>query len=196
VVDPIAAAGCVIWQHGWGHHFYDNGEFGEGRPLDRMIEDAQRGWQQLDRVLGPQNWQRVFVPPNHQLAMSFKSMIPGLGYLGVSAGLPLTPPLNGVTEVNAEVDVMDWPKGRILPLSAVADAIADALRARRQRQVPSDTPLGLLTHHLAFDEAAWDWGADDPGRAGRASGRHISCERVRCFPRLSRHRDSRNRGHP
>jgi len=155
VADLATPAGCPIWQHGWGHHFHGDGEFGNSRPLGDMLDDAMRGQETLDRLLGPSGWQRVFVPPNHQLSMSFKSMIPVLGYAGVSAGIPVTPSIDHVIEVNAEIDVMDWPAGRALPLEIVCGLFEVALRARRTGDVPADRPIGILTHHLAFSEADW-----------------------------------------
>jgi hypothetical protein len=151
----VSTENCCIWQHGWGHHFHHAGEFGEARPLDLMVRDALAGQRALDRLLGPSGWQRVFVPPNHALSMPFKSLIPSLGYLGVSAGVQLTPPLDHVVEVNAEIDVMNWPEGKILSESAICRMIADQLRSRRTGSIPIDRPIGLLTHHLAFDDDAW-----------------------------------------
>jgi hypothetical protein len=153
----IAAEGpCCIWQHGWGHHFHAAGEFGEERDVALMVQDALSGQREMDRVFGPGGWQRVFVPPNHMLSVAFKSLLPGLGYLGVSAGDPLTPRLAHVVEVNAEVDVMDWPQRKLLPESTICDMLVDQLALRRSGGVPADRPLGILTHHLVFDDHAWD----------------------------------------
>lgn len=155
VLPLTASAGCPLWQHGWGHHFHDDGEFGDSRPLDAMIEDALRGQETLDSRFGPDRWQRVFVPPNHRLSMSFKALIPTLGYVGVSAGDPLTPGLEGVREVNAEVDVMNWPARKVLPSETIQRMITAVLEQRRSGLIPSDRPTGILTHHLAFDDDAW-----------------------------------------
>lgn len=153
----IAADGdCCLWQHGWGHHFHAAGEFGEERDVELMVHDALAGRRELDRVFGPGGWQRVFVPPNHMLSVAFKSLLPGLGYLGVSAGDPLTTRLAHVVEVNAEIDVMDWPPRQLLPESTICDMLVDQLALRRTGGVPADRPLGILTHHLVFDDHAWD----------------------------------------
>ena len=114
LVDAICPTRCCIWQHGWGHDFYESGEFGNGRRLGAMISDALEGRNALDALCGESGWQRVFVPPNHGLAMDFKNLIPALGYTVLSAGVPLTPEVPHVAELNAEVDVMDWPRGRVL----------------------------------------------------------------------------------
>jgi hypothetical protein len=153
----LAATGrCCFWQHGWGHRFYTAGEFGEERAIELMVRDAYLGQQALDSLLGRDGWQRVFVPPNHMLSVPFKSLVPGLGYLGLSAGVPLTPRLAHVVEVNAEVDVMDWPNKRLLSESAICDMLVEQLRQRRGGAVPVDRPVGILTHHLVLDDGAWD----------------------------------------
>jgi hypothetical protein len=156
LIELTADGRCCVWQHGWGHHFYEAGEFGEERALELMVHDALLGQQALDGVFGRAGWQRVFVPPNHMLAVPFKSLLPGLGYLGVSAGVPLTPRLAHVVEVNAEVDVMDWPERKLLPESTICDMLVEQLVLRRSGDVPADRPLGVLTHHLVFDHEAWD----------------------------------------
>lgn len=155
LVSLVVGTDCCIWQHGWGHHFHTAGEFGEGRPIGLMLREALSGQQALDRLFGPSRWQRVFVPPNHMLSLPFKSLLPGLGYLGVSAGLPLTPPLEHVVEVNAEIDVMNWPKGMILGEDTIYDMLIEQLVSRRTGDVPVERPIGLLTHHLVFDAEAW-----------------------------------------
>lgn len=155
LVDVLSTAPCRVWQHGWGHHFHASGEFGDGRALTLMIEDGERGQRALDWLFGPDGWQRVFVPPNHMLSMAFKTLVPTLGYLGVSAGVPLTAPVEGVAEVNAEIDVMDWPAGRILSSDTLCAMVLEQLRSRRQATVPDNRPIGLLTHHLALDDAGW-----------------------------------------
>src|SRR5262249_28677441 len=66
--------------------FHKSGEFGDGRTLDTMADDAVAGARALDSLFGPVGWQKVFVPPNHKLSLAFKALIPKLGYLGLSAG--------------------------------------------------------------------------------------------------------------
>jgi hypothetical protein len=155
LVDAIYSTRCCIWQHGWGHDFYDTGEFGDGRSLGAMISDALEGRNALDALCGESGWQRVFVPPNHALAMDFKNLIPALGYTALSAGVPLTPELPHVAELNAEVDIMDWPRGRLLGEDDIFMMLAAQLGSRRNGTDPHDKPIGILTHHLVFDDHAW-----------------------------------------
>ena len=146
---------CSIWQHGWDHTFHEDGEFGTSRPAQSMMQDALMGQRALDELFGTTGWQRVFVPPNHALSMAFKARVHDLDYLGVSAGDPLTPRIKNVRELNAENDLMDWPKGALLPLTEICDRLSQQLRAQRTEPAAHADPIGILTHHLAFNESAW-----------------------------------------
>src|SRR5262245_4194320 len=157
LVNLVSGKHCCIWQHGLSHDFHVSGEFGDGRSLPIMMKDALCGQRALDRLFGPAGWQPVFVPPNHSLSMTFKSLIPYLGYVGLSAGVPLTPLLDHVSEVNAEIDLMSWPDGEILPETAISEMLIEQLKLRRERKVPVDRPIGILTHHLVFDVKAWSF---------------------------------------
>jgi hypothetical protein len=129
----VATSPCCIWQHGWRHHWqhkdrdysYSQGEFGEGRSLESMMTEAHKGQLALDRMFGEAGWQRVFVPPFHALSIPFKRLLPSLGYWGLSAGLPLTPPIDTVAEVNAEIDIMNWPEGKPHGPGAIAKMLVE-----------------------------------------------------------------------
>ena len=145
---------CCVWQHGWNHRWYERGEFGDGRPLEAMKYDALSGQRRMDQLFGPQGWQRIFVPPFHEIAMPFKALLSVLGYLGVSAGVPPTPRIEGVPELNA-FDFMDWKAKKLLPESEIYALILEELKSRRAGSIPAARPIGLLTHHLVMDEQDW-----------------------------------------
>jgi 2-desacetyl-2-hydroxyethyl bacteriochlorophyllide A dehydrogenase len=144
-----------FWQHGWSHEFHGDGEFGPARALGRMIEDALRGQDRLDELFGRDAWQRVFVPPNHALSTRFKPFLPALGYVGLSAGDPLTPPVPGVLERNG-IDLMHWKASRLHSRAVLDDLVLRELETRRSGETEVDSPLGLITHHLAFGETEWE----------------------------------------
>jgi hypothetical protein len=147
-------AACCVWQHGWVHDFHRHGEFGRGRTLDPMIEDALKGQRAMDALFGADGWQRVFVPPNHRITPDFKRLAPALGYWGVSAGEGGIAPIDGVAEVNADVDLMLWKKGRLRSADDLGLAIGKQVSDRRTGRLPASSPLGILTHHLVFDADA------------------------------------------
>ena len=164
----ISEAPCCVWQHGWRHLWqydgvaggYSQGEFGTGRTLELMMVDAQRGQEALDHIFGEAGWQRVFVPPFHALSPEFKSLLPSLGYCGLSAGLPLTPLIDTIAEVNAETDLMHWPTRRFAGSQTIVTSLVEQLQTRRQGLVSPHVPIGILSHHLAHDEDAWQFLTD------------------------------------
>ena len=164
LVKLVASAPCCVWQHGWCHYWqheqgeqkYSQGEFGEGRNLEPMMAEAHRGQRALDGLFGVTGWQRIFVPPFHALSVPFKMLLPSLGYSGLSAGHPLTPQINTLPEVNAELDLMNWPKRKFVGSDEITKMLIEQLVSRRQGQIPIQSPIGLLSHHLALDEDAWD----------------------------------------
>src|SRR5262249_31953389 len=141
-------------------HRYSQGEFGEGRDLESMMADAHRGQVTLDGLFGATGWQRIFVPPFHALSVPFKMLLPSLGYSGLSAGQPLTPQITTVSEVNAEVDIMNWPERKFVGTNELTKILIEQLVSRRQGQIPILTPIGLLTHHLTMDEDAWRFASE------------------------------------
>jgi hypothetical protein len=151
----LVGAPFCVWQHGWGHHHHKSGEFGDDRGLEAMTEDALKGQAALDRVFGPAGWERVFVPPFHALSVPFKGQLAALGYRGLSAGHPLTPPDDSLPEINAELDVVDWQTRTMLPPAKICAMLVEALADRREGRVPRDRPIGVLMHHLVFDSDAW-----------------------------------------
>lgn len=155
LAERAMTAPCCIWQHGLNHQDYGSGEFGEGRSLDRLVHDAVSGQRRLDRRFTPSGWQRVFVPPFHALSMPFKMQLADLGYAGLSAGDPLIPAVEGMPEINADIEVVDWANRKFVGAGALATGLVDQLARRREAGAPADAPLGLLTHHLVLDEEAW-----------------------------------------
>ena len=125
----ILRRGLLCRQHGWSHANHGSGEFELDRPFQGMIDDILDGQRRMDALFGPYGWQRVFVPPYHRLAVAFKSLIPALGFSGVSTGAPLTLKLEHVREAKAELDLFDWAVGPV------------ALRRRRGR-----APSGCSPH--------------------------------------------------
>ena len=67
-------------------------------------------------------------------------MLPRLGYIGLSAGNPLTPELDFLPEVNAEIDIVDWSSRKFLGADAVSAMLAEQLAMRRLGRLPEDRP--------------------------------------------------------
>ena len=56
--------------------------------------------------------------------------------------------------MNTHVDLIDWQSRRFVGEDAALAAFEQALAASR---TGTDEPVGILSHHLAMDEAAWDF---------------------------------------
>jgi hypothetical protein len=155
LVAALQRTSTCVWQHGWGHHFHSAGEFGEGRPLFELVQDAVQGQRALDRLFKPEGWQKIFVPPNHLLCGAFKESLREIGYVGLSGGISNLPPREGLAEQNAEVDLFDWAHKELFSERETSELLLKQLQKRRVGECNGIAPIGLLTHHLVFDNDAW-----------------------------------------
>jgi hypothetical protein len=105
----------------------------------------------------------VLVPPWNRIAPPVVAALPALGLAGLSTYGPraAAAPMPGLRLVNCHADIMRWaaPRG-FLGETAALGLLCSHLRARRAgqtegRNLDATEPTGLLTHHLAHDEAAW-----------------------------------------
>ncbi len=157
-LEPIAAGailGCpeaAVLQHGVAHA--DHARPGEkkvelGGPADREALSAglAAGRERLRAAFG-ERFLPVLVPPWNRIDSALVPGLPGLGFSGLSRFGPRASSV--LPEANAHVDLILWRQGRRpLSLAEIAVALAAALRA-----APGE-PVGLLSHHLAMDEAAF-----------------------------------------
>jgi hypothetical protein len=97
----------------------------------------------------------VLVPPWNRIAPGLVPALPEIGFRGLSTfGIrPQRRLVPGWVQVNTHIDLIDWRARRFAGIETVLGAFAQALAAARA----SDEPIGLLSHHLAMDEAAWDF---------------------------------------
>lgn len=96
---------------------------------------------------------RWYVPPWNRIGLEVAGILPRIGFAALSTygarrfGAP------GLRELNTHVDLIDWRGGRVgKPQGAVAADLAASLAMARAEGF---RPVGVLTHHLAHDEAAW-----------------------------------------
>jgi hypothetical protein len=95
----------------------------------------------------------VLVPPFNRFSahLAPAAIDCGFRYLsgaGDYAGLPLP-------SRNVHADIIDWDKGQAqLPTEPIRAVVA-ALRLRRHGLLRRDLPIGVMSHHLDQDAAAW-----------------------------------------
>lgn len=138
--------------HGWAHVNHAGAgeksrELGLHRPLETVLDELARGRERL-ASLYEARFLPMLVPPWNRIDSEIIGKLGGLGFEALSVyGPEKSGPL---TMLNTHVDIMDWRGTRGgRPLAAV---VAD-LVAMSQTHMG---PVGLLTHHLVHDAAAWD----------------------------------------
>lgn len=141
--------------HGLGHVDHappgtKPAEFGPHRDWSQLREEARRALDLARGALPATLLLPVFVPPWNRMDAAFAAELAGLGYVGLSAAGGA--PVPGLARADAALDVIDWRGTRSLrdPASLIAALATHA-------ETGADTVLGLLTHHLAHDEAVWDF---------------------------------------
>lgn len=97
---------------------------------------------------------RWYVPPWNRIAPEVAAWLPELGFTHISTFGPRRLTLGAaLAEVNTHVDIIDWKGGRVgrSPAWVAAELTRELERARGD----GGRPVGLLTHHLDHDHAAW-----------------------------------------
>lgn len=148
----------AIFQHGWAHENHApvgaaKAELGPHRPVAYMLGELARGQLVLDRLFG--RMPDVLVPPHNRIAPALATALPSAGYVGLSTYNPRKREIPGLTEVNTHIDIMDWATRAFVGTGPALALAVGHLRARRTGAVDPAEPTGLLTHHLAHDDAAW-----------------------------------------
>lgn len=148
-----AEPGCRILVHGLSHRNHapagrKPAELGDDRPHPALEADARSALavaaERAGDLLLP-----ILVPPWNRIAPGLPPALPALGYRGLSAFGP-RPSAPGIAVVNTHLDPVDWRGSRsAVPPARLADALSRALAGE------AGEPVGLLTHHLAFDEPLW-----------------------------------------
>ena len=111
----------------------------------------------------------VMVPPWNRIAPQLVPMLPELRFAGLSTFGPRerAEAVRGLQQVNSHIDVIDWggTRGFVGGQAALYQAVSHLSRRRAGQADPAE-PTGLLTHHLAHDEATWDFVAAFLDRVG------------------------------
>jgi len=153
-----AASAVTVMQHGWAHLNHaplgaSKAELGPHRPLALILGELARGWIALDRLF-PRGWSRALVPPHNRIAPALVAALPAAGYTGLSTYNPRKP-APGLAIVNSHADLMNWTTRAFLGEDETLGLVTGHLQARRAGRCDAAEPTGILTHHLAHDDAAW-----------------------------------------
>jgi hypothetical protein len=144
-------------QHGYRHR--NHAAPGEracelgGRPASEVLDELAAGRQRLRDLFGSRV-SDVLVPPWNRIDADIPPRLPALGFRALSTfGPPASAPA-GLAILNSDIDPIDWRAGRgcrALP------KLLSTLVAQIDASHPEHRAVGLLTHHLAQDEATWDF---------------------------------------
>jgi hypothetical protein len=157
--------GIEVLQHGYAHANHRPAgerktELGSDRDLWTVAREIAEGRGRMDAVFGEGKWLDVMVPPWNRIDAPVIALLPGLGFRGVSTydARPAAEPVPELVAVNTHVDVIDWTGTREFAGddACLGDAVAH-LAAKRSGEADAGEATGLLTHHLAHDEASWDF---------------------------------------
>lgn len=140
--------------HGWSHENHappdeKKQELGPHRAAEVVLAELATGVERLRAMFGPR-FVPVLVPPWNRID---KALLPRLAGIGIGALSVFGPEKSGALPVvNTHADIMDWHGTR--GCRPAGDVIADMVR-RLDTMRAAGGSMGLLTHHLVHDEAAW-----------------------------------------
>ncbi|MGZ2383788.1 polysaccharide deacetylase family protein [Rhizobium brockwellii] len=144
--------------HGWSHtnHAGPQGkkhELGGERPADVVLGELGEGFRLLRR-LHPARFLPVLVPPWNRIDAALIPALPALGFaaLSVYGRAKQDGPMQ---LLNTHVDIIDWHGTR--GGRGEAELVAELVAELDDRFAGGDEPIGVLTHHLVHDVAAWDF---------------------------------------
>lgn len=148
-----ASRHATVLQHGFAHANHAppddrSSELG-GRDLETILAELAHGRALLADAFGCA-FLAVLVPPWNRFDAGLVERLTGCGFVGLSTfgrrGAPEAAP--GLTQVNTHLDPIDWRGTRLF----VGETAA---LGRLVAVLDADEPIGILSHHLAMDEAGW-----------------------------------------
>jgi hypothetical protein len=160
LAERLADSDVDVLQHGFSHANHEpagakKAELGSIRAGDVVLEELVRGRARLRQLFG-QRALPVLVPPWNRIAPELAARLPAHGYAGLSTVKPRPRQGVGPFRANVHIDIVDWRTGRrFIGAEAALGLLARHLAARRRGEADPGEPTGLLTHHIAMDEAAF-----------------------------------------
>jgi len=157
LADRVGRAPKVaVLQHGWRHLRHNapdakKAEFGDDRPLDAMLAEIDAGAARLRALFGDRLLPG-FVPPWNRIGPRLAEQLVADRNLVLSTHSPGAPGSSG--RLDTHCDIIAWRTTRsAIPADEAFTLLADEVE--RRLAGASEGPIGLLTHHLVHDEAAW-----------------------------------------
>jgi hypothetical protein len=170
----VTAPAVDVLQHGYAHANHalppdKKSELGPHRPAMLVLGELGTGRMALERLFATRALP-VLVPPWNRIAPGLVPALPEIGFAGLStfAARRRAEPVKGLRQINTHVDLIDWKdRHKFVGQDATLAALVEALRQSRSA---TGEPVGLLSHHLAMDEGAWDFLRSFWGKAIKLPG--------------------------
>jgi peptidoglycan/xylan/chitin deacetylase (PgdA/CDA1 family) len=146
-----------VLQHGYEHrNFQDKArgekaaELGRRRDPNEALALVAKGRDRLADLFGAR-FVPVMVPPWNRIAPRISARLGEAGLAGLSTFTQFHP--RALPHVQTHIDMIKWKKGQRFIGWHAAGLRFDFHLARRRNN--PDEPLGILSHHLAQDEASF-----------------------------------------
>jgi hypothetical protein len=146
--------------HGWRHANYapateKKQELGKHRPALESVAELACGLSKLSALHGDRLLP-ILVPPWNRIDASLVPSVSGAGFRAISAFADKLTEFQTreLAVINTHLDIMDWSTRRGRDQGEAALEFVDALRKSRES---GGYPVGILTHHIVHDDAAWDF---------------------------------------
>jgi hypothetical protein len=154
------ATAVTVAQHGVDHQNRREGavagEFPHDWSQQQLQEALAAGWSRIEKL---PRAMKVFAPPWNDVHPHLERALRANGYAGWSAA-GMVSASGTCCRLDAHLDLMRWRGGaRFRGRGKLLAAFAAELRRRRISGL-WDAPIGLLSHHLAHDAAAWTFLGD------------------------------------
>ena len=150
-----ACSSATVVQHGWDHGDHSAPGMKKielGGLLEREIvcERLRDGFEILARAF-PDSFAPVLVPPWNRIDTALLGRLAAIGYRGISTyAADERGTACGLAHVNPQLDPIAWRSDRsFASLANLARSVGRAITVDPSR------PIGLLTHHLDMNEAAF-----------------------------------------
>jgi hypothetical protein len=145
----------VVIQHGVDHVNRQEGpvagEFPSTASFDEISVRLDDAWAVFEDAPCTR---KVFAPPWNHVHRGLEAALEAAGYVAWSAWGEIAPTCR-LSRIDTHLDLLRWRGGpRFRGRARFIGALCDELACRRRSGL-WDAPIGLLTHHLDHDAAAW-----------------------------------------
>lgn len=157
----------TVLQHGFAHENHAAGgqrklELGGDRKPKDIVTDLAQGYRVMQQQFG-ERFVAVLVPPWNRINSKVLVDLPKIGFGGISTMKVRRDayPIPQLLQVNAHLDPVNWRHhGGFIGIYPAIAILIQHLQAKRKGYRDAAEPTGLLTHHLAQNDAVWCFGEE------------------------------------